>query len=245
MRKVTNDTMNKLDSTAPTSTRLGAGRQDYEIVRVAYARHQRWAQLRFSNARRLVNPQVGDRILEVGCALGHMSVFFRQFGAEVVGVDISLAAIIEAKKTLGRSGIQFEVGDACNMAFPDSVFDKVAALDIVEHMYQDEFEKMSREIWRVLKPGGKFAIHTPAPTHIIEWMKKRNWILKQSAGHVDIKSMERITATLKEVGFAIDEAFFTGGFVPIIKLVEKVMVPVPWLGKWFRYRICIRAQKPD
>ncbi len=100
----------------------------------------------------------GSKTLDVGCGAGVFAVELIQHGYDVWGVDLSEAMI---KYTRETSGIQqFSVGDSERLEFPDNTFDAVTCLGVIE--YLDGDEPALREMWRVLKPGGKAIIATPS-----------------------------------------------------------------------------------
>lgn len=103
---------------------------------------------------------------------------------------------------------------------------------------------MLQETFRVLKPGGTFFIYTPNPAHIIERLKAHNFILKQNPTHIDLKSKERLVATLEATGFQIKSAYFTPSFIPVFNFIERIMMPLLVVGNLFQYRTCISAIKP-
>jgi trans-aconitate methyltransferase len=47
----------------------------------------------------LLNPQRGERILDVGCGTGHLTKLIAEAGAEVVGID-SLPEMVEAARAV-------------------------------------------------------------------------------------------------------------------------------------------------
>ncbi len=218
----------------------------YDDMAAAYLDRTAWTRLRLAQVKRMVDPQPGDRIIDLGCGMGAVAHFCSTFGAEVVGVDLSPAAIQAAKRLFGNAPITFCERDVSNLyGIEDESFDKAVSADLVEHITQSAFEGMVREAFRVLKPGGTFFIYTPNPTHIIERMKARDFILKQNPTHIDLKSIERLTSTLETANFCPRQVYFTPGFIPLFNLVERVMMPLPVLGSLFRYRICISVVKPD
>src|SRR3989475_1298038 len=102
----------------------------------------------------------GSKILDVGCGAGVFTVELIQHGYDVWGIDLSEAMI---KYVCETSGIQrFRVGDIENLEFADNTFDAVTCLGVIEYLDRDE--AALREIWRVLKPGGKAVISTPNAT---------------------------------------------------------------------------------
>ncbi len=70
-------------------------------------------------------------------------------------VDISAPAL----KLLSERGGRVTLGEVTALPFPDATFDLVCALDIIEHV--DDDDSALREIARVAKPGGVLLISTP------------------------------------------------------------------------------------
>jgi ubiquinone/menaquinone biosynthesis C-methylase UbiE len=99
----------------------------------------------------------GSKILEVGCGAGVFTAELMRHGYDVWGIDLSEAMIKYAQET---SGIRrFSVGDMENLEFSDNTFDAVTCLGVIEYLERDE--AALREMWRVLKPGGRAIISTP------------------------------------------------------------------------------------
>jgi SAM-dependent methyltransferase len=98
----------------------------------------------------LLDPQFGERILDVGCGDGTLTHKIIERGATVVGVDNSpeLAAVARAV------GLDVRIGDAAEMAF-DAEFD--AAFSNAALPWMPEKARVAAAIFRALKPGGRFA----------------------------------------------------------------------------------------
>jgi len=70
----------------------------------------------------------GDRVLDVGCGLGHeVRRLAERVGphGRVAGIDVNPAMITEARRRAAGLAlpVAFEVGDARHVEFPDSTFD--------------------------------------------------------------------------------------------------------------------------
>ncbi|PSL44107.1 cyclopropane fatty-acyl-phospholipid synthase-like methyltransferase [Saccharothrix carnea] len=103
----------------------------------------------------------GQRLLDVGCGVGHPALrFARKTGADVVGVTIApgqVAAATEAAREEGlRHRATFELADAAALPFPDDSFDGAWALESMPHM-PDRAAVLS-ETARVLRPGSRLAL---------------------------------------------------------------------------------------
>lgn len=102
------------------------------------------------------------RVLDLGCGAGHGSNMLSKKYKNVVGVDISEDAIAYAKENWNAENIEFKVGSALEIPFPDNSFDVVASFEVFEHL--NDWKKFLSEIKRVLKPDGIVYISTPNKT---------------------------------------------------------------------------------
>lgn len=96
-------------------------------------------------------------VLDVGCGGGFLSEALAKLDYNVTGIDLSESAIINAKnhaQSQGLKNINYMVGSALNLPFPDASFDVVVASDVLEHI--PDIDKTISEISRVLKPSGVF-----------------------------------------------------------------------------------------
>lgn len=99
----------------------------------------------------LLNPQPGERILDLGCGDGALTEKLVAAGAEVVGVDSSPDMVAAAI----RRGLNAHLGDAFSLAF-NSEFDAVFSNAAMHWMKRDP-DAVIRGVYRALKPGGRFA----------------------------------------------------------------------------------------
>ena len=86
----------------------------------------------------MLQPSVDDRVLEIGCATGEHVLRLARLCREVVGIDKSIAAIDRAEARAVAENVttaRFVCLDALNLdQFRDVLFDKIAAIDFVEHV---------------------------------------------------------------------------------------------------------------
>jgi ubiquinone/menaquinone biosynthesis C-methylase UbiE len=113
--------------------------------------------------RRGLLAQMGDlkdkRILDVGSGTGTMSILIKQAhpSAEVVGLDGD-PQILDLARSKARSrglAIQFEQGMSFALPYPDDSFDVVLTSMMLHHLTWEDKQNTAREIYRVLRPGGK------------------------------------------------------------------------------------------
>jgi len=156
--------------------------------------------------------QPGERVLDLGCGAGrHAFEAFRR-GARVTALDYSAAELKDVKSMFAalEDGEAATLpatswggctnGDATRLPFPDGVFDRVIAAEVLEHIPADE--TAMAELTRVLKPGGTMAITVPA------WLPERIcWAITDEfhapfveGGHVRIYGEPELRSKLRAAG---------------------------------------------
>jgi SAM-dependent methyltransferase len=105
-----------------------------------------------------LDPQPGERLLDLATGTGAVAERASEAGAGVVGVDIAPALIEQAKERADARGLEidYRVGDAEALELEDSSFDLVASSFGV--MFAPDHEAIARELARVTKPGGRIAL---------------------------------------------------------------------------------------
>jgi ubiquinone/menaquinone biosynthesis C-methylase UbiE len=94
------------------------------------------------------------RLLEVGSGIGVDSIQLARCGFDVTAVDLTDSAIRVARQFAQHRGvaIDFRLGNAEQLNFPDESFDAVYSFGVLHHT--PDIEKAVTEVRRVLKPGG-------------------------------------------------------------------------------------------
>jgi SAM-dependent methyltransferase len=92
------------------------------------------------------------RVLDIGTGEGQLARLATQLGAECIGVDPTLAQVIEA--AIRKGGPEYARAEAAALPFPDSSFDGVLACLVFEHI--SAVDAAIAEVARVLEPGGRF-----------------------------------------------------------------------------------------
>src|SRR5437773_10687122 len=95
------------------------------------------------------------RVLDVGSGKGAFCGELARAGHEVVGVDPSAAASRIAKSFVDPSG-DFVLGSGEALPLSSDSFDRAVSVCVLEHTKDDAL--VLREVLRVLKPGGLFAL---------------------------------------------------------------------------------------
>jgi SAM-dependent methyltransferase len=107
--------------------------------------------------------QAGEKVLDVACGTGVVSVTAARRGAKVSGLDLSPQLLERAhwNANLAAVEISFTEGDAEALPYRDGEFDVV--LSQFGHMFAPRPEIVIGEMLRVLRPGGRIAFSTWPP----------------------------------------------------------------------------------
>jgi SAM-dependent methyltransferase len=98
----------------------------------------------------LLDPQPGERILDVGCGEGTLTRKILERGATVLGIDNS-PEMIAAARAVGIDAVQLAAEDMQFFGEFDAAFSNATLHWVLEK------EQAARAIYRALKPGGRFA----------------------------------------------------------------------------------------
>lgn len=96
------------------------------------------------------------RVLDTGCAGGHVSLMLRKLGHDVVALELNDRMAREARRR-GIAVVQHDLELPLPLA--DESFDAVHACEIVEHLF--DTEGFLAELRRVLVAGGVLVVSTP------------------------------------------------------------------------------------
>lgn len=150
----------------------------------------------------------GVPIADVGCGPGHVAAWLGDHGARALGIDLSPGMIDVARKL--HPGIEYRVGDFCDLPAADGELGGIVAFYSIIHLAPDEHPAAFYEMHRALRPGGLLllAFHVGTEVrHVDEWM-----------GHdvdIDFRFLETS---------AVVEGWEAAGFVAEMQL-ERVRYP--------------------
>lgn len=149
-----------------------------------------------------LNPQPGERILDVGCGTGHLSAEIAARGARVVGIDAS-PQMVEAARS-AYPGVEFLQADACGFV-ADAPYDGVFS-NAALHWIKPPPEA-ARTMAQSLRPGGRLVLE----------MGGRGNVAKIEAALLEVSgltespwyfpSLAEYTALLESAGFEVTYAW--------------------------------------
>ena len=111
----------------------------------------------------LAKVKPGDKLLDVGCGTGSLTLTAKSTvgtSGAVYGIDAAPEMIEAARRKAKQDGFDavFEVGLVEKIPFPDATFDVVVSRLVIHHLPDDLKRKAFAEIFRALKPGGRFLV---------------------------------------------------------------------------------------
>ena len=117
---------------------------------VLYAKNARYVAALGTPVLKLLAPQAGERILDVGCGDGVLTAKLQAMGCDVVGVDAS-AEMVQATQALGIPAL---VMNGESLSFEPDEFDAVFTNAALHWMKQPE--AVIAGVHHCLKPDGRF-----------------------------------------------------------------------------------------
>ena len=159
----------------------------------------------------ILNLKGDEKVLDVGCGLGKATIAVAKQlkTGKAVGIDIwskmeipgnlPERAYANAKLEGVRDKVEFKTGNVLNLEFEDNSFDVVTSSSVINNLHSESQKLVAlKEIFRVLRPEGKFLLLEPLRdswntllwTPFFVWMllPKDEWIrLLNKSGFVNLK----------------------------------------------------------
>ena len=114
----------------------------------------------------------GEKVLDVACGTGNLTLPAARAGALVTGIDIAPTLIEQARALAASEGLPatFDVGDAEQMPYADGSFATVVTM--FGAMFAPRPDRAAAELLRVTRPGGRIAMASWTPTGFVGQMFK-------------------------------------------------------------------------
>ena len=125
---------------------------------------QRFTLVRDKSLRLLTKINGGDipelNVADIGCGAGMQAQLWAERGHKVFGLDVNapLIEIARQRAENARLAIQFDVGSATELPYPDASMDVALLPELLEHVA--DWQGCLDEAIRILKPGGLLYLST-------------------------------------------------------------------------------------
>lgn len=162
-----------------------------------------------------------DFILDLCCGHGRHSLELARRGFQhVFGLDRSRSLIQRARAAARREGlvVEFREGDARKLPYGDDAFDAVLILGNSFGYFENPEDDLQivREVFRVLKPGGRIFIDLADGAYVRkhfqprswEWIGKKEFVLRERSLSKDgMRLISREIVTHIEKGVLVDQFY--------------------------------------
>lgn len=117
-----------------------------------------------------MNLRGGERVLDVACGTGNLTIPAARTGARVSGIDIAPNLLAQAQAWARAEGlaISFEEGNAEQLPYADGAFDTVVTM--FGAMFAPRADRAAAELMRVCRSGGRIAMASWTPDGFIGQM---------------------------------------------------------------------------
>ena len=143
-----------------------------------------------------------ELILDYGCGGGWLPAFLHSKGFNVVGVDISVNLVSNAKRVCPKA--EFIVCDAEKLPFKDSAFDCVIGVAILHHL---KLERSCRELRRVLHEKSTFVFLEPNLLNPLSAIGRRFFPTEAHTKGEKPFAPGYLKTVLSRTGFVVDRYF--------------------------------------
>lgn len=207
-KPMTTNERKSLPSTLYTEEYFLTACEGYDVFLESEGQH---LSRRLRDAFAVAEVTPGMRVLDVGCGRGEIVRHCMRMGVEAYGIDYAEVATAMTRDVIAseQAGLSDETfvragvcrSDAKVLPFPTDYFDRVLMFDVVEHLYPWELHEALLETRRVLKPNGRFIIHT-APNrwydaYAYPWVRRLRSLMGE--GHNYPKDPRAITPVNQDV----------------------------------------------
>lgn len=146
------------------------------------------------------------RVLDLATGAGHVAMAVAGQVREVVALDLTPAMLEQARGLAAERearNVSFVLGDAEQLPFASASFERVLVRSAPHH-FRHLIPALS-EAYRVLVPGGAFAISDCSPPPVV-----RDWLEVVEVGrdrsHFRSRALEEWRAMLQAMGFTVEHA---------------------------------------
>jgi len=194
---------------------------------------------------KFINLDRNDIVLDVGCGNGLLLDYISNKIRFYYGVDFLENFINVAKSRQKKNKIinaKFVCEDI-NIFCKDfkGNFNKIFALDFVEHIYDEDFKRIFTSLYNSLKIGGELYIHTPNGEYFLEVFKKKG-MLKQFPQHIAVRTAIDYKKLLTKSGFNNIRIIYLFHYIQILSILDLLRY-LPHIGKYFQARLFIICKK--
>lgn len=149
-----------------------------------------------------------EHILEVGCGRGYTCMMLAPHVGSITGTDVSAPALTEARELLRQRGLgNAAIEDVSALELRDRFgarrFDAALSIEVVEHLHPDDAAEHFRQVFDLLRPGGRYAIVMPSRLDGPHDITREEFpAMQQALGfHLNESTYRDVVRALRAAGF--------------------------------------------
>lgn len=158
-----------------------------------------------------------SQVLDLCCGSGQTTQFLVKLSDNVTGLDASPLSIKRAQQNVPQA--EYVEAFAENMPISDNKFDIVHTSAALHEMQPEQLQKILKEVYRVLRPGGVFTLvdfHKPTNPIFVPGLWVFFWLFETETAWKLMKI--DLAELLRETGFKVDEPkLYAGGSLQVIQ----------------------------
>lgn len=192
-------------------------------------------------------------LLDIGCGTGLFLSRYLSQGGDGIGIDLSRGMVARARERLPES--EFLVGTGEALPFRDNTFDAVASLLTFSYIHHPA--EMVADVYRILRPGGRFALCTMGKNLFTSMVPALYWIgEKMELRKIGVGDFDEHYYTEEEMEALLGDAGFEGVEVrrcsfahvslatPFFRIARKMEPFVEEKLPYLAYNLCASGSKP-
>ncbi len=164
------------------------------------------------------------KVLDIGSGVGLVDRFLKSEIKQLYGVDVEEGVVQKAK--VNNPEVNYQMYDGEKLPFDDNTFDLCFAINVMHHVPPGMWENFSKEMYRVLKPGGIAAVFEHNPWNPLTRVAVARCEFDRDAvllNHPKIKSL------FKSAGLKVFDDSFIVFFPFQAKLFRSIETALGWL----------------
>jgi SAM-dependent methyltransferase len=170
-------------------------------------------------------PAARAEVLDIGCGVANSHSLLAGRVARLAGVDVSKACIDKAVEQNPTN--EYRVYDGLNLPYPDASFDVASAVCVFHHVPITERAPLAKEVRRVLRREGLFAIFEHNPLNPLTRHVVNNCEFDKGAILLTSKDTEKL---LEQTGFRDIATRFILAVPPkgsMLRAVDRLFARIP------------------
>jgi cyclopropane-fatty-acyl-phospholipid synthase len=152
----------------------------------------------------------GERLLDIGCGWGSLVLWAAEhYGVEAHGVTLSPSQASYAQARIRERGLEkvcrVDCSDYREVCGPE-VYDKIAAVGIIEHVGVANYPAYFSQVRELLKPGGVFLNHGITHERYWKWTPQWDFITRYVFPNGELTHVSRILSLMEDENWEIRDA---------------------------------------